>query len=122
MALAIRMLAEPVRYLAAASVAASYRALDQSGAVPATTGAVDHPIRQFFIQNLTDAVLMFSFDGVNDHFPLPGNGFFLSDIMSNKSTNGGAWYLAENDVLYVKQSGVPTTGSVFFSVFYGKDE
>lgn len=122
MGLAIRMLAEPVRYLDAGNVAGTFRALDQSGSVPATTGPLNHPIRQFFVQNYTDATLMFSLDGINDHFPLPSNGFFLSDIMSNKSTNGGAWYLAEGDILYVKQIGVPTTGTVYFSVFYGKDE
>lgn len=122
MGLAIRMLAEPVRFLAAASIAGTFRALDQAGAVPATTGGVDHPIRVWFVNNLTDATVMFSLDGVNDHFPLPANGFFVFDITGNKTSNGGSFYFAEGDALYVRQVGVPTTGNVYFSAFYGKDE
>lgn len=122
MALAIRMLAEPVRFLDAADVAVTYRALDQAGAVPATTGGVNHPIRTWFVNNLTDATLMFSLDGINDHFPLPANGFFVFDITGNKTSNGGAFYFSEGDALYVRQIAAPTTGTAYFSVFYGKDE
>lgn len=122
MGVAIRMLSEPVRFLAAANVAATYRGLDQAGLVPATTGGVNHPIRTWFVNNLTDATVMFSLDGINDHFPLPANGFFVFDITGNKTSPGGAFYFSEGDILYVKQVGVPTTGTVYFSVFYGKDE
>jgi len=111
-ALSIRFKAEPVRTLAAGAVIAGYTGV---GAV------VDHPIRQFLIQNLTDATVMFSFDGVNDHFPLPSNGFFLNDISSNQSNSVQGWFLAQESRLYVKQLGVPTTGAVYFSVFYGAD-
>lgn len=108
--LALRMLFEPVRTLAAGAVAVGYMGVGT---------AVDHPLRQFFLQNLTDATLMFSFDGVNDHFPLPASGFFLNDITSNKSVSQG-FFLAEGERLYVRQLDVPTTGSVYFSVMYGK--
>lgn len=108
--LAIRMRAEPVRSVGFASIGAAYMGVGT---------AIDHPARQIFIQNLTDVSLMFSFDGVSDHFPLPANGFFLSDIMSNKSVSQ-AWYLSEGDRLYVREfSGLATTGAVYFSVFYG---
>jgi hypothetical protein len=111
-ALSIRFKAEPVRTLAAASVVVGYTGV---GTV------VDHPIRQFLIQNLTDQTVMFSFDGVNDHFPLPSNGFFLNDISSNQSHSVQGWFLAQESRLYVKQLGAPTTGAVYFSVFYGAD-
>ena len=107
----IRFRAELVRSLGFASIGAGYMGVG--------TG-VSHPIRQFFIQNLTDVALMFSFDGINDHFPLPANGFFLDDISSNKSIGNGL-FLAEGDRLYVKEIGVPSVGSVYFSVFYGSD-
>ncbi len=110
--LAIRFKAEPVRSLAFGSIGAGYVGV---GTV------VDHPIRQFLIQNLTDATLMFSFDGVNDHFPIPANGFFLNDISSNQSHMAQGWYLAQDSRLYVKEIGVPTLGSVYFSVFYGAE-
>lgn len=108
----IRFRAEPVRSLAAGSISGTYMGVGTS---------VSHPVRQFFIQNLTDVTLMFSLDGTNDHFPLPSNGFFLNDIMSNKSTIGSGLFFSEGDRLYVKEIGVPTTGSVYFSVFYGSD-
>ena len=106
---AIRFRAETVRTLAAGSIGAAYMGVGV---------ALTQPIRQFFIQNLTDGTLMFSFDGVNDHFPLPRNGFYVSDITANASTTGG-WFLAEGDRLYVKEVDTPTTGSVYFSAFYG---
>lgn len=110
--LSIRQRFEPVRTLAAGSIAAGYTGV---GTVLA------HPARLIFIQNLTDALVMFSFDGVNDHFPLPANGFLLEDITSNKTTKAGTFNIAEGDRLYVKQSGVPTTGSVYFSVMYAQE-
>lgn len=106
---AIRFRADTVRSLAFGSIGAAYMGVGT---------ALTQPIRQFFIQNLTDGTLMFSFDGINDHFPLPRNGFYVSDITANASTPGG-WFLAEGDRLYVKEVDTPTTGSVYFSAFYG---
>lgn len=112
MSLGIRMRFEPVRTLGFASIGAAYMGVGTS---------INHPARQIFIQNLTDATVMFSFNGVDDHFPLPANGFFLDDISSNKTSTAQGFYLAEGDRLYVKQSGVPTAGSVYFSVIYGSE-
>jgi hypothetical protein len=108
---AIRFRAEPVRSIAAGSISGTYMGVGTP---------IDHPSFQFFIQNLTDATLMFSLDGINDHFPLPASGFLLDDINSNKSIGNGL-FLAEGDRLYVKEVGTPTTGSVYFSVFYASD-
>lgn len=109
---AIRFWPESVRSVTAGQIVAA-------GAYLRVGTMLNYPIRQFFLQNLTDALLMFSFDGVNDHFPLPAQGFFLNDVTSNKTSISGAWYLAQGTQLYVKEIGVPTTGSVYFSVFYG---
>ena len=111
MALAIRLKFEPVRSLSFNSIGASYMGVG--------TG-LTNPASQIFIQNLTDAELMFSFDGVNNHFPLAANGYFLSDVGSNQSRNLG-FYIAAGDRLYVKRSGVPSSGTVYFSVMYGSD-
>lgn len=109
--LSIRYRAEPVRTAAFGAIVAGYTGVGT---------AVSHPVRQFLLQNLTDATVMFSFDGVNDHFPLPANGFFLSDITSNAAVSMG-FFLAEGDRLYVKEVGVPTIGNVYFSAFYGSE-
>lgn len=110
-ALAIRLQFEPVRSLVYTSIGSGYMGIGTS---------ISNPARQFFIQNLTDVTLMFSFDGINDHFPLPANGFFLDDVCSNKTQQGG-FYLAEGTRLYVKEIGTPSTGSVYFTVAYGSD-
>lgn len=109
--MAIRMLFEPQRTLGFAAIGAAYMGVGT---------AINHPARQFFIQNLTDATLQFSFDGINDHFPLPANGFFLSDITSNLA-RGEGFFLAEGERLYVKLLGAPTSGSVYLSIIYGKE-
>ena len=111
-ALSIRFRAEPVRSLAAGSIVAGYAKVGTP---------VTHAIRQFLIQNMTDAAVMLSFDGVNDHFPLPAGGFFIDDISSNRSTSVQGWFLAQDSQLWVKRLGIPTTGSVYFSALYGAD-
>lgn len=109
MSLAIRLLAEPVRSLAAASILAGYMGIGTS---------FDHPCRILFVQNLTDATLMFSLDGVNDHFPLIANAFLLLDVTTNKTLSTGC-FISQGQRIYVKQVGVPTTGSAYVSTFYG---
>ena len=81
---------------------------------------ISHPSRIFWINNLTDTDLMCSFDGVNDHFPLPSDSFLILDTTSNKTITQG-FYLAEGTRLYVKElSATPAAqGSVYFTVWYG---
>lgn len=107
----IRLRYEPGRSLAFGSITGTYAGVGT---------AVAHPIRQYIIQNLTDATVWFSLDGVNDHFPLPANGLLINDIATNQ-TFGQGFFLSEGDRLYVKQLGTPTTGSVYFSVAYGSE-
>lgn len=107
--LAVRLLAEPVRSLAEASISGTYAGVGTS---------ISYPCRIMFVQNLTDATLMFSLDGVNDHFPLPANGFLVLDISTNQSHAQG-FFLSQGQRLYVKTVGTPSTGSVYFSSFYG---
>lgn len=111
MSLAIRLMCEPVRTLAAASILAGYMGIGT---------AMSRPIRMLFIQNLTDVTLMFSFDGIDDNFPLASNGFIMLDITSNKTIVQG-FFLAEGQRIYVKQLGVPATGDVYVTTFYGAE-
>jgi len=80
--------------------------------------AILNPARQFLIWNLTDVLIQFSFDGVNDHFIIPPSGFFLDDISSNTSLSQN-FLLSQGTRLYAKTAGSsPTIGAVYFSVFY----
>ena len=109
---AIRLVHEAARSLAFGSIAAGYTGVGT---------AITNPVRILHVQNLTDELLMFSYDGVNDHFPLPTSGYMVLDITANKSTSQG-YYLAEGTRLYVKQIGVPSSGSVYVTVYYGATE
>jgi len=112
-ALTLRLNAEACRILDAATIAAA------GAAYTAVGTALEHPARQILLQNYTDATLWFSFNGVVDNFPLLPNALLIQDITANKTFSEG-FYLGEGKKLYCKQLGVPTTGNVYFTVFYGE--
>ena len=109
MSLAIRLMPEPVRSLAFGSIGAAYMGIGTT---------FTEPVRIIMIQNLTDTALMFSFDGIYDHVPLPREGFILLDVTANKTTDHG-FFIAEGTRIYVKEIVTPTTGSVYVTTFYG---
>lgn len=114
MSLAIRLMPETVRSVAFGAIGDVYMGLGT---------AMTRPIRQLLLQNFTNANMMFSFDGINDHLPLPSFGYFCDDITSNKTLAQG-FFLAEGTRIYVKKLtvlGVPTLGSVYLSTFYGAE-
>lgn len=112
MSLGIRLQCEHQRSLAHGSILAGYMGIGTT---------FENPIRLIFIQNLTNALLQFSFDGINDDFPLDESAFLLLDITANKAFNANGLYIAEGSRMYVKQIEVPTTGSVYVTAFYGAD-
>ena len=111
MSLGRQLRAEPVRTLAAGSVGVSYTAIGTPCGKPDS-------VLQF--QNLTDASVMMSFDGINDHFPLAAGAYFVLDVTTNQPTKDGL-FLSVGTQFYVRQLGVPATGSVYISLYYGRD-
>lgn len=90
------------------------------GAAYALIGTLQHSTRWVLIQNLTDAAMYFSQDGVNNHFALPSNAFLVIDLNANKRKDDG-FELRQNDNFYVKQySGAATTGNVHISSLYAE--
>lgn len=112
MSRSIRLVPETLKSLAFGSIGAAYMGVGT---------AFTSPIRILKIQNLTDALLLFSFDGVNDHDILPTNGFTIYDVSANKTIEQG-FYVGEGTRVYVKRSGTPTTGSVYVTAFYGSND
>ena len=110
-ALSIKLLPEAVRSLAFGSISGTYAGVGNP---------LSNPSRILLIQNYTDALLMFSFDGISDHIPVAPNGFVLLDITANKTVSQG-FYIAEGTRMYVKEIDTPTSGSVYVSSFYGID-
>jgi len=106
---AIKLLCEPARSLGFASITNTYMGIGSE---------IDSPVRILRIQNLTDAILWFSYDGINDHEALAANSFLLLDITANKSREQG-YYLSEGTRIYVKRLDIPTSGAVYVTVYFG---
>jgi len=107
----VRLLAEEVRTLAFGAIGAGYVGVGT---------AIENPARMILIQNLTDENMMFSLNGVTDHFAMLEQSQMILDITSNKTIEQG-FYLAEGQRLYVRQLAAPGSGAVYLSVFYGRD-
>ena len=108
--LAVRLWCEPLRSLAFGSITSTYAGIGTSLA---------NACRQFILNNNTDVLLIFSLDGVTDHFVLAANSQLIDDIGSNSLFPGGSWNMAQGTRLYVRTAGSPSIGAVYFSVFYG---
>jgi hypothetical protein len=113
MSLAIRLVPEALRSIAFGAIGNTYMGIGT---------AFLNPIRIMHLQNLTNVALLFSFDGINDHLALPGSGFFLLDVTSNKTLVQG-FFIAEGQRIYTKYIGsdAPVSGLVYLSAFYGTD-
>ncbi len=93
------------------------------GAAYLAVGSVfAHPMRIINIQNLTDAILLFSFDGENDHVVVPNESGIIYDFCTNRVGMAGAM-ISNGTTIFVKHAGVaPTSGNVYISCFYGFGE
>lgn len=109
---AIRVAFEGQRSLAFGSISGTYAGVGT---------AFSNPIRMLEVQNLTDADLQFSVDGVNDHFVVAANQAKIYDFSSNKTSSTGL-YIAEGDRIYVKTIETPTEKAVYVTAIYGEDE
>jgi len=105
----MRVFFEPMRTLAAASIGVNYTAIG----TPLVA-----PMRVMYIVNSTDAQLVFSIDGVTDHFTLVEAGYIVLDFGANKNQDS-TWNLPTGTTFYVKQVGAPSTGSVYVTSVYG---
>jgi len=82
--------------------------------------AITEPCRIFILSNLTNNNIIFSLDGVNDHFYLPPGGFKLIDVCTNKVRDEG-FFVPDGTVFYARHeaAAAPTTGSVFVEILHG---
>lgn len=101
----VKLKPESLKSLAFGSISGTY----------ALVGIISNPSQVYFVQNLTNALVTFSQDGVTDHFVLPSNGFLLIDVGSNKGLYETLSF-QQNTSLYVK--GTVASGSVYLTSFY----
>lgn len=112
MSLATRLEVEPIRSRGFATIGAGYLSVGDE---------LDHAASFLVFQNLTDAAVMVSFNGVDDHLPLPPAGGLVLDITSNRSVANG-FFAAEGTQFYVKHLGAaPSTGTFYITIFYGAE-
>ena len=109
MSYGIRILPDALRTAAFGAIGANYTAVGPVFAFP---------MRLISIKNLTDAVLLFSYDGVTDHEIVANQTGIVLDLCANSVNSQGA-FIANGTTIYVKQSGVPTSGAVYVSCYYG---
>lgn len=104
-----RIFAEPMRSLSSVGIGVNYAAIGV---------ATEEPSFLLIINNYTDAQLTFSLDGSNDHFELGAGNSLTIDITTNRPYSNDIM-LEAGTIVYVKQSGIATTGDVFVSTVYG---
>lgn len=105
-----RLRYEGLRTLGFAAIGAAYAAIGT---------ALANPARVIIAKNLTDKSVLFSINGVTDHFIIPSGGFQLIDVTTNKVRDDG-FFTDQGTVFYAKQgpSGAPASGSVYIEVIY----
>jgi hypothetical protein len=108
--LAVRFYPEPLRTLAFGSISGTYAGIGSPFL---------NPIRLMHVLNNTDALLTFSFDGINDHFVVASMSFILLDVTTNRTDTGGALAISQGQRIYVK--GSPSENSVYLAVFFGSN-
>jgi hypothetical protein len=101
---------ENIRSLAFGSITTSYVAVGDQ---------VDNPVRMIAIDNLSNANLLVSFDGVNDHTVVPAISGRVFDYASNRVGPEDRLEQPVNTQVYVKrEGGAPSSGSVYVTVMF----
>lgn len=109
--LAVSLYAEQLRSLAFGAITGTYAGIGPS---------LEFPCRIYYIQNQTDVLLAFSWDGITDHFVIPSGGFILLDVTTNRTDTGGSMNIAAGRRTYVREpAGAATLGGVYLTSFYG---
>lgn len=94
------------------------------GSISGTYAPVGTPLNNVslitWIENNTDADLIVSFDGVNDHLFMPSRSGKVVDISTNKDPRDSLG-ASIGTYFHVKQdSGAPSTGSLYISIGYAR--
>lgn len=95
------------------------------GSISGTYAALGTPLekraRLVKISNSTDAPILVSVNGVDDHDYVPAMGFVLYDIQSNQNhVHEDEYLFAIGTQFSIKQVSAPTSGSVYLTTLYGE--
>ena len=105
-----RLAFEPLRSLDYTLISGSYALIGTPFA---------NPVRQLLLQNLTDANMIVSFDGVDDHVVVAASSGIIFDFCSNKNDTAGNLEQPAYTFCYVRQeSAAPTKGVFYVALTY----
>ena len=106
----VRVRYEPLRSIAFSGISAVYAGVG----LP-----FSNPVRILKVSNFTDANVLVSLNGIDDHDVVAANGFFLYDYTSNKANAAGLLEQPQGDRIYVKAvSTLPTAGNLYVTIVY----
>jgi hypothetical protein len=90
-----------------------------SGAYAAVGTAFGQAVRILKIDNLTDANMIFSFDGINNHTVVPAQSGCVFDFATNKVGPVDQLEQPIGTRVYVKEElGAPSAGNVYVTIVY----
>ena len=90
-----------------------------SGAYVGVGAAFQHPLRLLKVNNVSDANLIISFDGITDMDFIAAQSAYVFDFSSNASETGGVFEQPAGQRFYVREeSAAATEGSVYVTVIY----
>lgn len=112
-------MAESVRWFADGESQIAYTSLS-TVAWTEIGPATEYPAHQFLLTNTTDVEVSFTFDVGTPQFTLPPSTSFVCDITTNKSLTNG-FYLSKGSQLWAIARSAPTTGFIFWTIFYGEE-
>lgn len=106
----VRVRYEPLRSIAFGGISGTYASVG----LP-----FSNPVRILKVSNFTDANILVSLNGIDNHDVVSANGFFLYDYASNKSSTAGLLEQPQGDRIYVKsESSNPTEGNLYVTIVY----
>ena len=109
----IRLFADPIQSLGAGLIGAAYMGIGAE---------FDKSARMIVVNNLTNQTMIFSWDGVNDHFPLVKFTYLVLTITQNDEEEAEYFALPAGSRLYVKQMSAPNVGGVHVTHFRGVND
>lgn len=92
---------------------------DISGSYAAVGDPLGNAARMIIITNQTNADMIISFDGVNDHLFVISSSAIVFDFASNRVAPVDQLEMPLGTTVWVKEaSGAPSSGSVYVAVVY----
>lgn len=109
----IRLIVEPIQSLDNAVINGTYMGIGPR---------FDHTARVVVVANYTNGILMFSWNGIDDHFPLYISSSLVLTICNNDEAPVEYFAVPALSRLYVRTVNVVSAGTVYITQFRGLND